>query len=263
MNGWPASSSVGGSAGPKLPTFGWVQNQFFDPAEAQFFSLLSYGAMSEIAPTIFGDFQSPIAVSYSPVNWSGPITPDTTGLDAAASTMVNGAVQQGLLPTGGALMADAFGVGSSSEVASDGAAPTQSTNGPDSSVDDTMATDTASGSTIGANGIESSCGTEVPNKLQAGGQYWNSEGAGPGPVQFPPGVFTRGGVGNPLGDLGPSGDRSNVTGPGPGGDWCRPGHAPFSLSSPLETDIFWIMLSIVLAALLVAWLSRSHRLPAI
>jgi hypothetical protein len=68
---------------------------------------------------------------------------------------------------------------------------------------------------------------------------------------------------NPLGGLGPTCDRTNLVAPGPAGGWCRPGREPFSLSSPLEDDLLWIAFSIVFGALLVAWLSRGARLPAI
>jgi hypothetical protein len=110
---------------------------------------------------------------------------------------------------------------------------------------------------------------EVADKLQAGGEYWNDQGASLGgarasPAQFPLGVFTRPVmVANPLAGLGPSGDRTNLVSPGPAGGWCRPGREPFSLSSPLEDSLLWIAFSIVLGAVLVAWLSRGARLPAI
>jgi hypothetical protein len=124
--------------------------------------------------------------------------------------------------------------------------------------------------TIEAGGIEPICtDDEVADKLQAGGEYWNDQGASVGgarlaPAQFPLGVFTRPVMlANPLGGLGPSGDRSNLVAPGPAGGWCRPGRESFSLSSPLENDLLWIAFSIVLGAVLVAWMSRGARLPAI
>lgn len=46
------------------------ENRLFDPAAAEFNSLLSYGAMSLIAPTIFGDFQSPTAASLPSISGS-------------------------------------------------------------------------------------------------------------------------------------------------------------------------------------------------
>ena len=109
-NAWPRSSSVGGSAGRSLPA-PWAENHDYDPAAASFNSLLSFGAMSVIAPAIFGDFQSPGAVSFTP-QWSG-IMLQGAGFDPAVSTMLNGVAQQDLLPTGGALIAEEFGIGSS------------------------------------------------------------------------------------------------------------------------------------------------------
>jgi hypothetical protein len=110
-DGWPASSSTGGRAGPSLPAFAWAQDEDYDPAAAYFYSLLSFGAMQVIAPAIFGDFQSPVAVSYTP-QWSGIMLQDA-GFDTAVSTMLNGVVQQDLLPTGGALIVEEFGIGAS------------------------------------------------------------------------------------------------------------------------------------------------------
>jgi hypothetical protein len=267
-DGWPASSSTGGRAGPSLPAFAWAQDEDYDPAAAYFYSLLSFGAMQVIAPAIFGDFQSPVAVSYTP-QWSGIMLQDA-GFNTAVSTMLNGVVQQDLLPTGGALIAEEFGISASPDSASDGDVPPPSANGSDFSVSVPTVTGDASDPAIDAGGIEPTCvEDEVADKLQAGGEYWNSEGAGVGgarlaPAQFPLGVFMRPvTLANPLGDLGPTGDRTNLAAPGPAGGWCRPGREPFSLSSPLEDDLLWIAFSIVFGALLVAWLSRGARLPAI
>ena len=116
VNGWPASSSVGGPHGPSSAVRPWVEDQDYDPAAAYFYSLLSFGAMSVIAPAIFGDFQSPAAVSLT-AQWSG-IMLQGAGFDAAVSTMLNGVVQQDLLPTAGALIAEEFDIGSSPDSAS-------------------------------------------------------------------------------------------------------------------------------------------------
>jgi hypothetical protein len=114
------SSIVGGSAGRSSPA-PWAENQGYDPAAASFSSLLSFGAMSVIAPAIFGDFQSPGAVSLTPL-WSGTMQ-QGAGLDAAVSTMLNGVVQQDLLPTGGALIAEEFGIASSLDSGAGAATP--------------------------------------------------------------------------------------------------------------------------------------------
>jgi hypothetical protein len=268
IDGWPASSSVGGHAGPSLPVFPWAQDEDYDPAAAYFNSMLSFGAMQIIAPAIFGDFQPSVAVSYTP-QWSGIMLQDA-GFDTAVSTMLNGVVQQALLPTGGALIAEEFGIGPSPDSASDADSAPPSANGSDFSADVPTASGDLSDPTVDAGGIEPTCvEDEVADKLQAGGEYWNSSGAGGGgaklaPAQFPLGVFMRPvTLANPLGGLGPTGDRTNLVAPGPAGGWCRPGREPFSLSSPLEDDLLWIAFSIVFGALLVAWLSRGARLPAI
>jgi hypothetical protein len=245
-----------------------VEDQDYDPAAAYFYSLLSFGAMSVIAPAIFGDFQSPAAVSLT-AQWSG-IMLQGAGFDAAVSTMLNGVVQQDLLPTGGALIAEEFDIGSSPDSASDADAAPPSPSGSEFSDNVPTVTGDVSDPTIEAGGIEPICTDgEVADKLQAGGEYWNDQGASVGgarlaPAQFPLGVFTRPVMlANPLGGLGPSGDRSNLVAPGPAGGWCRPGRESFSLSSPLENDLLWIAFSIVLGAVLVAWMSRGARLPAI
>jgi hypothetical protein len=266
-NAWPHSSLVGGSAGRSSPA-PWAEDQGYDPAAASFNSLLSFGAMSVIAPTIFGDFQSPSDLSLTP-RWSG-IMLEGSGFDPAVSTMLNGVAQQDLLPTGGALAAAEFGVGSSLDsYASTGASP-PSVTGPDISVNVPTVTGDISDPTIEAGGAKPTCGEdEIANTLQGDSEYWNRQrtslaGARLATAQFPPGVFARPIMAaHPLGGLGPSGDRANLVAPGAPGGWCRPGREPFSLSSPLEDDLLWIACSVVLGAVLVAWLSRGARLPAI
>jgi hypothetical protein len=267
-DGSPASSTPGGSHEPTLPTYPWVQDQDYDPAAASFYSLLSFGAMPLIAPALFGDFQSPVAVSFTP-QWTG-IMLQGTGFNPAVSTMLNGVVQQDLLPAGGALIAAEFGVGSTSDTAAEGDAATQSSNSPDSNRGVPTVTGDVSDQTVEAGGIEPICVEDlVAHKLQAGGEYWNDPGESLGgarsaPAQFPLGVFVRPVMlANPLGAFGPTGDRTNLVAPGPAGGWCRPGREPFSVSSPLEDDLLWVAFSIVLGALLIAWLSRGARLPAI
>ena len=266
VNGWPASSSVGGPHGPSSAVRPWVEDQDYDPAAAYFSSLLSFGAMSVIAPAIFGDFQSPAAVSLT-AQWSG-IMLQGAGFDAAVSTMLNGVVQQDLLPTAGALIAEEFDIGSSPDSDSNAGSAPPSPSGSEFSDSVPTVTGDVSDPTIEAGGIEPICtDDEVADKLQAGGEYWQGAsigGARLAPAQFPLGVFARPVMlANPLGGLGPSGDRSNLVAPGPAGGWCRPGRELFSLSSPLENDLLWIAFSIVLGAVLVAWMSRGARLPAI
>jgi hypothetical protein len=221
--------------------------------------------MRVIAPAIFGDFQSPVALSYAQ-QWSGAMLQDA-GLDTAVSTMLNGIVQQDLLPTGGALMAEEFGLGANADSASDGGAAPPPANGSDLSVSVPTVTGDLGDPTVEAGGIEPICAEdEVADKLQAGGEYWNDQGASVGgarlaPAQFPLGVFARPvTLANPLGDLGPTGDRTNLAAPGPAGGWCRPGREPFSLTSPLEDNLLWIAFSVVLGAVLIAWLSRGADL---
>jgi hypothetical protein len=266
VNGWPASSSVGGPHGPSSAVRPWVEDQDYDPAAAYLNSLLSFGAMSVIAPAIFGDFQSPAAVSLT-AQWSG-IMLQGAGFDAAVSTMLNGVVQRGLLPTAGALIAEEYDIGSSPDPDSNAGAAPPSPSGSEFSDNVLTVTGDVSDPTMEAGGIEPICADdEVADKLQAGGDYWQGAsvgGARSAPAQFPLGVFTRPVMlANPLGGLGPSGDRSNLVAPGPAGGWCRPGRESFSLSSPLENDLLWIAFSIVLGAVLVAWMSRGARLPAI
>lgn len=221
------------------------QDRDFDPAAIHFYDALSFSPMS-MAPTIYGDFQSPTGVSYSPFQWRGATMPNTTGLDAAAATMVSDVVHQGLIRNGGALM-DAFGVA--------GTPPSRSASA------FTVGVPTAVSMADPERGEGSVCSnSEFANKLQAGtADYWNGQGAPLSPVRFPRGVFVGGEVGDPLSDLGPTGNPSNVVGPVPGGGWCRPGPEPFSMSSPLEDDVVWILLYVVLGGLIVFWLTRGHR----
>jgi hypothetical protein len=251
--GLPASSSVGGPQGPSSRIRPWVENEDYNPAAAYFYSLLSFGAMSVITPAIFGDFQSPVAVSQAP-QWSG-IMPQGAGFDPAISTMLNGVMQQDILPSAGALIAEEFGVGSNSDAVLDGDAAAPSASGSEFSGGvPTMAEDMRN-PTIEPGALEPICTEdEVAGKLQAGGEFWNDPGTGLGgaklaPAQFPLGVFARPVMlASPLRGLGPNGDRSNLVAPGPAGGWCRPGREPFSLSSPIEDDLLWIALSIVLCA---------------
>jgi hypothetical protein len=231
------------------------ENQGFDPAQTQFNASLSYGAMSLIAPTIFGDFQAPTQVAYPSFTWRGPVTSANVGSDPATSIMLSNVLERDLLTSITAMMADAFGLGP--------ALPDPSATTPQSGMASFSINDHAAASpTTGGRGSDLSCGTQVPNELQTGGEFWNAQAASPPPVQFAKGVFVGDELGNPLGDLGPTGNPTNLTRPGPAGAWCSPDYTPFSMSGPLESDALWILFSILLAALLVAWLSRGYRLPA-
>lgn len=232
----------------------------FDPAATQFDASLSYGAMSLIAPTIFGDFQSPVQVSYPSFAWRGPLMSANVGSDPAASIMLSNVLDRDLLTTATAMMADAFGFNPTVPDPSDaptGATP-QSGSGSVSTDDEVPASPITRGS-----GTDLTCGTKVPNELQIGGEFWNAQAASPPPVQFAKGVFVGGELGDPLGDLGPAGNPTNLPRPGPTGAWCSPGFTPFSLSGPLESVLFWIFVYVILAGLLVAWLSRGYRLPTV
>ena len=235
------------------------ENRLFDPAAAEFNSLLSYGAMSLIAPTIFGDFQSPTAASLPSISGSSGFMRANSGLDPVAATAINATVQPDLMVNVTALLADAIDIaGPNSEAAAaagEATAPTPNDGGVREH--DSYG---ALGPSAGSSGLESNCGTELQRSLQTGGEFWNRQEGGAA-VQFPKGVFVGGDGGDPLG-LGPSGDRTNLPRPVAHSDWCRPFATPFSLSGPLESTVVWILLSIVLAALLVVWLSRGHRLPA-
>jgi hypothetical protein len=98
------------------------------------------------------------------------------------------------------------------------------------------------------------------SELQASGKYWNGHAVSASPVQLPKDAFTGGDQGNPLG-LGPSGNPSNIPGPGPAGSWCRPTLVPFSESSPLESHVFWIVAAVLIVGFVVFWLSRGIKMP--
>ena len=232
----------------------------FDPAATRFNALLSYGAMSLIAPTTFGDFQSPTQASYQSFTWRGPVMSANLGSDPAISIMLSNVLERDLLTNITAMMADAFGFGPG--LPDPSGAPAAAT--PHSGTASISVNDhDAANSTTGGRGTDMSCGNNVPNELQIGGEFWNAQAASPPPVQFAKGVFVGGELGNPLGDLGPTGDPTNLPRPGSAGAWCSPGHTPFSLSGPLESVLFWIFFYLVLAALLVTWLSWGYRLPTI
>ena len=196
--------------------------------------------------------------------------PEGAGFDPAVSTMLNNVVQQDILPTAGALTVTEFGIGSNLDAASGGYAAASPAKGSDFSDNVPTMIGNLRGPMIERGAVDPICSEdEVAGKLETGGEFWNDSGAGLGgarfaPAQFPRGVFARPvTLASPLHGLGPNGDRSNLVAPGPVGGWCRAGRESLFLGSPIEDDLLWIALSIVLGALVVIWMSRGARLPAI
>jgi hypothetical protein len=249
--------------------------QVFDPAATRFLSLLSFGAMSVIAPTVYGDFNSPVGLSYqalSPSVGSGvwPMS-ETEGVDPAVTTMFDGTLKVGLLP----------GAGSAGAGQSLGGLPnTDFGVGSNGAVDDSNAAVSTIPTISGAGGTPTFSGAgEIPNiggtagtqpvcsddqlarGLEAGGKYWNVQGLLAKPEQFLPGMATGIGVGNPVGGLGRSGNQSNVDHPGPAGGWCRPAPVPFWQSNPLAWPLLWIGVAALLVGVVVFWLSRGIKIP--
>ena len=271
----PSASDAGpltATASPKLGN-GVVappsQTQVYDPAAAQFSSLWSYGAMSIIAPIIFGDFVSPTALTSSFGLSSGPMA-ESTGFDPAVSAVLNATLQLPLQPAGGPAEAEEFDLNSGGAVAASaanlsgwsvaavgltGAIPTMPSAAP---------TVGAIQATITAGGIPPRCGEdEVEKQLQAGGEYWRGQAVSAMPIQFPHGVFAGiADIQDPLGDLGPRGNPTNIPAPGPPGGWCLPPRGGFSESSPIEDRVFWIGLGVLIGGFLVFWLSRGMSMPA-
>lgn len=109
------------------------ENRLFDPAAAEFNSLLSYGAMSLIAPTIFGDFQSPTDASLPSISGSSGFIRANSGLDPVAANAINTIIQPDLMVNVTALLADAIDVvGPNSEaaaIAGEATAPTPNDGG--------------------------------------------------------------------------------------------------------------------------------------
>jgi hypothetical protein len=245
------------------------------PAATHFFSLLSYGPMSVIAPTVYSDFRSPVGLSYqalSPSIGSGvrPMS-ETEGVDPAVTTMFDATLKVGLLPGGGSAGAGEslgglpnteFGVGSNGAVIDSNAAvltiPTISGAGGMPRISGAGGIPNISG----VGGTQPVCSDDqLARGLEAGGKYWNVQGLRAKPEQFLPGMATRIEVENPLGGLGRSGNRSNVAQPGPAGGWCRPAPEPFWRSSPLQSPFLWIGVAALLVGVVVFWLSRGIKIP--
>jgi hypothetical protein len=254
------------------------QQGLFDPAAAAFSSLLSYSAMSVIAPSIYGAFLSPTQLTFSSGSSAvGPIPmPQSMGLDPAASTMLNNIVQEGLLPGGDSAGAEEFGVGSSGAgislsgdiVGLSGAGIASS--GVVAGVSGGMSSATSAVGTLptttSAGGVQPVCiDDQLAKQLHASGAIWNGEGPDASPVSFPPHVFagTKSKAVNALGDptVGASGDRSNLVKLGPAGAWCRPAPTPFWQTGPLSSRLFWFPIIVLLVSLIVFWLSRGVKMP--
>jgi hypothetical protein len=230
------------------------QLQVFDPAESSFFSLLTDGAMQQIVPTLFGDFQSPTALSMGQ-GLSGPMS-QNSGLDPAVSAMLDQASQQlqpALQPSGGSAEVEEFGVGSDPGVGLS-----------DPSKDGVQTLDKTPRRLAGrkAVGLASACLDQSLKDIQTGDRFWDQQSKSAPPAEFPRGIASGTSIRDPLGDLGPRGNPINLSSPGLAGDWCRPTATPFYETSPLEDHLLWIASGLLLTGVLVFYLSRGFRLPA-
>jgi len=190
----------------------------------------------EISPSGFGTSVSTIgspdpAMSVA-FGWSETGLLRTQGLEPAAYGLIIGT---------GSTDAETLGLGEdSSAPTADGAAPS---------------------------GIHAACGdNQTAKRLQAGGDFRPTQIPTAAPVQLPPGVFTGSSLNitKSLGDPidGPSGDRANLSPPGPAGAWCLPAPVPFSQSSPLASRAFWTPFALVFVGFVVFLLSRGVKIPA-
>jgi hypothetical protein len=249
------------------------QGQVFDPAYTSLRSLWSYGAMRTIAPNAYGNFVSPVGggmeSAFGTSNMSGVLPMSgAEGIDPEAGAMLSGSissvdtVQFGNVSGGGG--SSGGGSGSSVVVAASGAGPNPS--GAVVGAPGTVAVSLPGRFTLTtATGIVPGCGgaNQLPNVLQAGGEFWNGQAVSTAPVQFAHGLFAGAEGGDPLGDLGgPSSQSSNITPQGQEGAWCVPPSPPFSLSSPLEDRVPRILFAIVLIFVLTFFLSRGFQRPA-
>ncbi len=109
------------------------------------------------------------------------------------------------------------------------------------------------------------CRSQLPQQLQAGGTFWNTQVVSAVSAQLPQDEFTV----TPLTNVAPPGDPAlapndvpSVLFPiDPSGGWCRPPPVLFADSSPLASPVFWIPIEIALVAAVVLWLSRGARMP--
>jgi hypothetical protein len=243
----------------------------FDPASSSLFSLLSSQAMRNLAPNAFGDFISatgrpgPVLSSafgsssqsaVPPMPALDGVDPDVAAmLSSSVSSIANGSGASGAAGTS-AGMSGAGIVSSSAGINATGAVVGSSGGsviGPPGTLSETTA----------AVGIAPVCGAnQVSSRLQAGGEYWTGQAVSATPVQFPPGVFAGMHGGDPLGDLGPTGNPTNVASQGQAGAWCIPGQTSFYESSPLESRVAWIVFVIVTGGIVIFLLSRGVHRPA-
>jgi hypothetical protein len=244
------------------------QMQIYDPAAAQLYALWSFGAMSVIAPLTYGDFISPSALTSNfGFSTSTPMSP-MQGVDPSVAADLNNLFEGNLMPSGGAGGGGGGGDGGdasgSTTVAASGSgvnaagAVVQSPGGSVIALPGPLSAVTT------APGILPSCAANgQEQRLQAGSEFWTGQASSASPVQFARGLFSGSTGGNPLGDLGPAGDPSNVVSQGPVGAWCLPQRLPFSQSSPLESRLTWIAIAIVIFSVLAFFLSRGFQRPTL
>jgi hypothetical protein len=214
------------SAGVLLAGIGFLPTQSGSisllPAQEQLRAIegLSTGLPLAVESAPYGNFLSP-AGGLDPALAFG-FSPVAVGLGEA----------QGVDPAIGSTLSDAterFGVGGSA-------------TGPS----------TMSGAVIPAD-TRNLCG-QMPQQLQAFGNYWDHQLGGGPPVQLASNIAT-----DPV--QGSSGDPANLPWQGPAGAWCRPAPLPFAESSPLASRAFWTPVALVLSGVAVFWLSRGFKLP--
>jgi hypothetical protein len=284
----PAQSGAGSLASPPAPssvgspTRSGIGSMLAPPAPSGVSSLLSPefqlraiqglasgSQMYGIAPPSYGDLALTPALSGSSLfgyGWSSVGLPSTLGANAQLPTSIPGVN----------LTTPSVTAPSPAVTASTPAAPA-SIPAVAALLNGTLAVgaNRSSVRTAGSAGIvgrTAQVGTagfcsddQLAMRLQVGATFWTAQGvASAAPVHFPPGVYTGNpsGVGNPLGDaiLGPSGDRSNLPPPGPGGGWCRPPPPRFVQSGPLASRAFWTPIALTVAAVFVFWLSRGMKI---
>ena len=227
----------------------------FDPAQSSFLSLLSYGAMQQIAPTVFGDFQSPAALVIGQ-GFSGPMS-QNGALDPAVSAVLDQAFQQlqpTLQPSGGSAEVEEFDVGSDDL----GVGAGDPTTG-DARIRDKTTTQRQRKNYLG---LASACRDQSLKDVQTGDNILGPQGNDILPAAFPRGISSGVSPRDPLGDLGPRGNPLNLASIGIAGEWCRPGPTPFDETSPLEDMLVWISAGLFITSVFVFYCSRGFRLPA-
>jgi hypothetical protein len=120
---------------------------------------------------------------------------------------------------------------------------------------------------MGRDGIHATCGeNEQAARLQAGSVFWTAQKMNTAPAQFPPDVLTGTAKADaePSGDptLGPNSDRTNLPTVGPGSGWCNPRPIPLAKSDLLESRKVWLPVALVIAGIVVFWVSRGIKMPS-